>query len=85
MAEPMDVHLDNEGIIVNRGLAISLHRTIRVPDNQHISELPPDLGQFPLREVSHKSIKNMPSEMVAKGGLFMPMYRESTLAPATPR
>jgi hypothetical protein len=62
-------------VIVNNALGISIRRTIRVPGNQQISRLPPDLGPFPLEEVSKYS-DNMPADMAAKGGLFFPMYRE---------
>ena len=56
-------------------LDISFRRTIRVPDNQQLSQLPPDLGKFPLFQVKDHASR-MPPDMVAKGGIFVPMYRK---------
>ena len=60
---------------LDQGLEISFRCTIRVPDNQSASFLPPDLGKFPLFPTS-KYASNLPAEMAAKGGFFFPMYRE---------
>jgi hypothetical protein len=53
--------------------AISFQRTIRVPDNQQVSLLPPSCGTFPLKYVKDYA-SNMSEVMVQKGGLFLPMY-----------
>jgi hypothetical protein len=66
---------ENGTIVVNDDLRISFKRTIRVPDNHQTSSLPPDLGNFPVRRVSEYVGKLLP-EMAAKGGVFLPMYRE---------
>ncbi|KAH8595364.1 hypothetical protein B0O99DRAFT_155247 [Bisporella sp. PMI_857] len=59
-------------------LQISFRRTIRVPDNAQSSKLPPSLGKFPLYQVkSYRS--QLPPEMVAKGGLFFPMYQKEAM------
>ena len=55
---------------------ISFQRTIRVPDNNDTSELPPSMGTFPLYSVT-KYHDRLPTDMVNKGGLFFPMYRTS--------
>ncbi|KAI4122666.1 MAG: hypothetical protein LQ338_005682 [Usnochroma carphineum] len=57
---------------------ISFQRTIRVPDNQDKSYLPPSLGTFPLYSVTNFR-KTLPAEMTKKGGLFFPMYRKPHL------
>ena len=57
-------------------LDIFFRRTVKVPDNQHLSELPPGMGKFPLFQVKDYA-DQMPLEMAAKGGLFIPMYRKS--------
>ncbi|TVY65745.1 hypothetical protein LSUE1_G008321 [Lachnellula suecica] len=54
-------------------LTISFQRTIRVPDNNEVHNLPPDLGNFPLYNVSHFK-DNMPEGMALKGGAFMPVH-----------
>jgi hypothetical protein len=57
-------------------LKISFRRTIRVPDNQDVSVLPPNLGKFPLHKVREHAF-NLPNDMVEKGGLFLPMHSQS--------
>lgn len=54
---------------------ISFQRTIRVPDSNKVSQLPPGLGRFPLFLTSDHADK-LPVEMVAKGGAFLPIYRK---------
>ena len=56
-------------------LKVSFQRTVRVPDNQEDNQLPPGMGTFPLYSVSHYQDK-LPEDVSAKGGLFLPMYRE---------
>jgi hypothetical protein len=56
---------------------ISFERTLRVPDNQAVNNLPPSLGQFPLFSVA--DYKTMPEEMAKKGGVFLPMYQREGL------
>lgn len=57
-------------------LKISFQRTIRVPDGDGESELPPSMGTFPLYSTANYEDK-LPPAMALKGGLFMPMYRKS--------
>lgn len=59
-------------------LDISFRRTVRVPDNQQLSQLPPNIGKFPLFQVKDYADK-MPPEMVDKGGLFIPMYQREAM------
>lgn len=56
-------------------LRISFKRTIKVPDNKKSSALPPDLGNLPLYWVK-SYLKTLPDDLIAKGGLFLPMYRK---------
>lgn len=56
-------------------LEISFHRTVRVPDNGKTSKLPPSLGKFPLYKVENYA-NTLLHTMVAKGGIFLPMYHE---------
>ena len=77
--------LDNNDINIKYGhasLTISFRRTIRVPDNEKVSELPPDLGKFPLYRVGDYA-DNMPVTMAKKGGVFLPMYRKLIHYPST--
>lgn len=75
-----DCSLSNDCVLIKReggyqSLEISFQRTIRVPDNQDTSELPPDLGKFPPYKVNDYATK-LTSEMVAKRGLLLPMHSE---------
>ncbi|KAF2118753.1 integral membrane protein [Lophiotrema nucula] len=65
-------------VIVDNDLKISFHRTVRVPDNQQVSFLPPDLGAFPLKPVSQFAHK-LPPDMAGKGGLFLPMFQSEAM------
>src|SRR5438045_2860571 len=59
----------------SRFLDIAFMRTVRVPDDGKVHNLPPGLGRFPLFNVG--SFKDrLPPEMVDKGGIFFPIYRE---------
>jgi hypothetical protein len=73
---PLKCELKDGTVVVNDDLRISFQRTIRAPDNGQTSYLPPDLGTFPLKPVSKYANKLHPA-MVAKGGVFLPMYRKS--------
>lgn len=50
-------------------------RTVRVPDDGQTYKLPPELGMFPLFNIADFQ-NELPKEMVEKGGLFIPIYRE---------
>lgn len=78
--DALNCRLENNSIHVwddfdGPSVVVTFRRTIRVPDNDGSSELPPDLGEFPLFPTS-KYAKRMPAELVAKGGAFFPMYRK---------
>jgi ubiquitin len=78
MADPMSVELRSKSIFINNDLCITFRRTVRVPDNQHIADLPPDLGDFPLEQVDDFT-NTMGAEMTAKGGVFFPMYQSEAM------
>ncbi|KAM0468793.1 hypothetical protein ACHAP7_010578 [Fusarium lateritium] len=60
------------------GLVITFKRTIRVPDNDESTALPPDMGSFPLFKVDDYA-NTLPVNMAQKGGLFLPMYQREAL------
>ncbi|KAK4139151.1 uncharacterized protein C8A04DRAFT_33378 [Dichotomopilus funicola] len=70
--------VSSESITVGRGgepqLVISFQRTIRIPEDSKDYDLPPGLGRVPLFNI-HPFSGMLPPEMVAQGGLFMPMYQ----------
>ncbi|KAI1504093.1 hypothetical protein F5X99DRAFT_406474 [Biscogniauxia marginata] len=61
-----------------QNLQIYFQRTIRVPDNLGTSQLPPGLGDFPLYQVKDYASR-LPADMVARGGVFLPMYQKEAL------
>ncbi len=73
-----DCSLKENAVVIQRqtgyqSLRIAFHRTVRVPDNEDVCALPPDLGLFPLHKVKDFAA-TLPRTMVAKGGLVMPMH-----------
>jgi hypothetical protein len=76
--KPLKTELKDDMIIVNDDLKISFRRTIRVPDNQQVSFLPPDLGAFPLKSVRRYEGR-IGAEMSAKGGVFFPMWQSEAM------
>ncbi|KAF2275220.1 ubiquitin-domain-containing protein [Westerdykella ornata] len=65
-------------VVIDHDLCISFHRTVRVPDNEHASFLPPGLGRFPLTKVSEHP-DNCSDNVVTKGGLFFPMHQREAM------
>ncbi len=58
-------------------LEISFHRTVKVSDNQIASDMPPDLGAFPVYPAS--CFGKVPSAVRKKGGVFIPMHGKHKL------
>lgn len=58
-------------------LEISFRRTVKVSDNQNASDMPPDLGAFPVYPVAW--FGKVPNAMRQKGGVFIPMHSEERL------
>lgn len=62
-----------------QGVAITFKRTIRVPDNtKQVSNLPPDLGTFPLYQVGEYASR-LPQAMARKGGAFFHMHQREAM------
>ncbi|KAF2688901.1 hypothetical protein K458DRAFT_331541 [Lentithecium fluviatile CBS 122367] len=79
LSGPLATSVENgDTVLINNDLRISFRRTIRVPDNHQTSFLPPDLGTFPLKSTT-KYAEKLPTQMVAKGGLFFPMYQSEAM------
>jgi hypothetical protein len=60
------------------GLEITFHRTIRMPDDDKLHQLPGSLGAFPLYNVSTYAAQ-LPQDMVQQGGVFLPMWQREAL------
>lgn len=62
----------------DRGLQISFHRTIRMPDDDKLHQLPGSLGTFPLFNVSAYA-DHLPGNITERGGIFLPMWQREAL------
>lgn len=62
----------------SRGLDIAFHRTVRMPDDDKLHQLPGSLGAFPLYNVSAYA-ESLPEKIVADGGVFLPMWQREAL------
>lgn len=71
-ANSIDITNDRVG---KKAMSMSFMRTIRVPDNNIVNDLPADIGVFPLHKIRDHAPR-LPKKMVAKGGAFFPMHRE---------
>lgn len=73
-----DYGLPLESLRDDGGLEISFHRTIRMPDDNKLHQLPASLGTFPLFNVSAFGDK-LPDNIVQQGGVFLPMWQREAL------
>ena len=73
MRNPFGIALEENTIMLDKRLEITFRRTIRVPDNDQTSHLPPNLGEMTLTNVNQVASK-LPDAMAAKGGLLMAMH-----------
>lgn len=62
----------------SRGLEIIFHRTVRMPDDDKLHQLPGSLGPFPLYNVA-SYVDALPEKLVRQGGVFMPMWQREAL------
>ncbi|KAF8838428.1 hypothetical protein BDN67DRAFT_1013096 [Paxillus ammoniavirescens] len=69
--------LNDDGVVVG-GVEFQFHRTLRVRDNAPPSNLPPDLGMFPLEPVTQFG-NRVPEAMRKKGGFIMPMFAREAM------
>ena len=56
-------------------ILVSFVRTLRIPEDERVYKLPPGFDYFPLFPIDRLNPK-LPAEIVAQGGIFLPMYRE---------
>ncbi|MGH6879079.1 MAG: hypothetical protein ACREHV_17100, partial [Rhizomicrobium sp.] len=59
-------------------LTVTLHRTLRIPDDGREYPLPPSLGHFPVVHVDDYKSKVSP-KWVGRGGVMVPMYQSEAL------
>eukprot|EP00698_Gefionella_okellyi_P003174 TRINITY_DN12971_c0_g1_i1.p1 TRINITY_DN12971_c0_g1~~TRINITY_DN12971_c0_g1_i1.p1 ORF type:complete len:584 (+),score=147.53 TRINITY_DN12971_c0_g1_i1:58-1809(+) len=68
----------SEIIFPYAGCSISMHETVRVPDDGRTFPLPPSLNQFPVYRVSDYQNK-LPTPITQQGGIFTAMYQDQAM------
>lgn len=59
-------------------LEVTLHRTLRIPDDGRQYALPPSLGAFPVRHVDDFAAR-VPKKWLGRGGVMVPMWQSEAL------
>ena len=82
--EPMKADLSvptlgggSEELVID-DLRIKFHRTIRIPDDNRLHQLPKSLGAFPLYNVGAFS-ERLPEHITEIGGIFFPMWQREAM------
>ena len=82
MTEPVEIVNNGTALRLHDahgpGVTITLHRTLRIPDDGRAYPLPPSLGAFPLRRVRDYASR-VPDGWAARGGVFLPMYQREAM------
>ncbi len=65
-------------LVVDDHLEIAFHRTLRMPDDNRLHQLPQSLGYFPLYNVEAFSSR-LPDRIVDRGGVFFPMWQREAM------
>lgn len=77
----MDVRSQNGAVTFSSeldSLRVTLHRTLRLPEDDKTHALPPSLGHFPVKLVDE--YKNaVPPHWVEHGGVFLPMWQREAM------
>lgn len=81
-AQPVETRRNNmkiSGNTINFGdFSITFHRTLRLPEDGRVHNLPPSLGSFPIKRVEDY-LDKVPSSWIAHGGVFIPMFQKEAL------
>ena len=62
----------------NAGVKIDLQRTLRLPDNGDIHDLPPRLGNFSLHHIEDFDLDSN-NHLIKRGRVIMPMFQTDAL------
>jgi hypothetical protein len=74
----LNVTIKKHLIHVGDRFALSLQRTLRIPNDGRTYPLPPGLGVFPVFKATDFS-KRVPSEWLSENSFFIPMYQREAL------
>jgi len=58
--------------------SVTFHRTLRLPEDGKVHNLPPSLGSFPIKRVEDY-LNKVPPSWIAHGGVFIPMFQKEAL------
>ena len=67
-------------LTVDGSLKITFHRTLRMPDDNKLHQLPQSLDTFPLYNVDAFSSR-LPGYIVERSGIFFPMWQRGNPNP----
>lgn len=65
-------------IVFENGFTITLHRTIRLPEDGNSHALPPSRGRFPMKRIEDYRDR-VPEAWRDHGGVFIPMYEREAM------
>lgn len=65
-------------VVINNDLEIIFHRTLRMPDDNRLHQLPASLGRSTLFNVEEYADR-LPPAIVDRGGLFFPMWQREAM------
>lgn len=65
-------------LVVDGRLEIVFHRTLRMPDDDRLHQLPASLGNFPLFNVE-EHVGRLPPNIEEQGGIFFPMWQREAM------
>lgn len=65
-------------IVIDDDPEITFHRTLRMPDDKRLHQLPASLGHFALFNVEEHADR-LPPNITRQGGLFFPMWQREAM------
>lgn len=72
------MQVQNGSVVFDNGFKITLHRTIRLPEDGNSHSLPPSRGQFAMKRIQDYRDR-VPAAWRDHGGVFIPMYEREAL------
>lgn len=74
----LSIHLDGNSLRIGKYFALSLQRTLRVPEDGREHPLPPGLGALPLRDIRDLADR-LPSHWQPREGFLAPLYQREAM------
>ncbi len=73
-----NIIIEKYAIRMGQHFALSINRTLRIPDDGRTYPLPPGLGMFPLHKIENY-LDRVPVPWRCQGGVFISMYQREAL------